>query len=105
MVHPLSPLEDILEKVPTGHGKNFSLKRSTMLFVDCHRLYPEARRAEIKALLGGKWTAVTLIASGSELIGFLGETIDHILGKKTIKCFLLNNLQYYSVPDISVGIV
>ena len=88
MVHPFSPLEEILEKAPTGHGKNFWVKRSTMSD-DCHRLYPEARRAEIKAILWGTWTAVTLIASGSELIGFLGETINIILGKKAIKCFLL----------------
>lgn len=84
LMHPFSPLEDELEKVPTGHGRNFWVKPRPAIFPDCHSLQPDARTAAIKARFCGKKAGVTSIASESEIIGFLAKTNVPILGKNAI---------------------
>lgn len=60
-IHPSFPLEEELENVPLGHGRN-------VRWPVC--LNPEATRAEITSVFSLGTNSLT--ASASESIGFLG---------------------------------
>ena len=74
--HPSFPFDELLEKVPTGHGKNEWYWSSVRLLGIL--LNPEAISAEINATFSWLVGFLTLTASVSESTGFLGiQNISH----------------------------
>ena len=74
--HPSFPFDELLEKVPTGHGKSEWYWSSVKLLGIL--LNPEDISAEINATLSWFVGLLTLTASVPESTGFLGiQNISH----------------------------